>query len=32
MSWNLPWILEDPHLETLVILASLVALLDPKHI
>jgi len=30
-SWNWPWALEDPCLETQGILASLVALLDPKH-
>lgn len=29
---NLPWGLGDPHLETLEILVSLVALLVPRHV
>lgn len=31
VTWNLPWILGDPHLEAPEVLVSPVALLVPKH-
>lgn len=30
--WILPWVLGDPHLEALEVLASLVVLLVPKQV